>query len=329
MKSYMPLKVLFAIMVFCVCEVRSDVKQELFNRCVVSENTNYLHAVSLLFQQQDTKTFLSNVTVSFHVQITDRRLADILLCRMEYPQVFCEVAKYVSSMRKKPDAISGRPGYLSGFLWTFAGKEPEDKYVDEQCGTKFVGIIETPTYKKVEKYSDQKVAQGKALNLAAQYALVEYYLKFSGDFNNYEMAEMLECMQKLEKGGFPEKGQRRQGHVITKDLLEAAAVDSKRPISVRIKALSLLPPKEVDLQAIAALEFAALADPTLLDENNKIHYDTIFKACSFFKDFGTAEDLMKLKSLTHKDKWRSKLADEAIRTLESRLGKESSTRSEK
>jgi hypothetical protein len=132
---------------------------------------------------------------------------------------------------------------------------------------------------------------------------------------------MLSCLQKLDKGRLPKNGQRRYGYVVTKDLIEAAAADTTRTIPVRIKAMSLLPSNEVDMRTFAAMEFLALTDPALLDENNKTHSCTVFAACSFFKDFGTADDLKRLGTLTPNPEWRRRLVNETIKSLKERLEK--------
>jgi NDP-sugar pyrophosphorylase family protein len=59
----------------------------------------------------------------------------------------------------------------------------------------------------------------------------------------------------------------------------------------------------------------------LYDENNKIHYSTVFGACSFFNDFGTKEDLARLENLTPSPEWRHSLVKETIKALKGRLEK--------
>jgi hypothetical protein len=325
MKNYMPMKeIMVVVTMLCACEARSEIKQELFNKCVVSEGTNYLQAVSLLFQQQEARIFLSNLLVSSHVRLAEHRLAEILLRRMEEPQVFLDIAILITASRTKPDALSNRPGYLSGVFWSYSKKEPESKYVDEIDGSKMVGIIATQKYKKVLKYTDVDIQKGKSKNAIVRLAMIEYFMKFSIDFTPYEVIEMLDLLRRFEcgqHGGY--KGMKRpDSSVPTEDLVEAVVKDETRPLATRINAISLLNPEKWEKQTVNALMFKMFGDAPHDAKLLNINQRAAYIACEYFKCYGTVDDLARLKALQLKTEWQRELVHDAVKALNERVMKE-------
>jgi hypothetical protein len=299
----------------------ADSLQTSFQECMTNQSTHYLQSVTNLIKETDAKTFLSRLASSDLETVQIQRQAQILIMRMERPEVFNEFATWIKELGKKPDVICERGGYFSSSLLKFTKAGPESEYIWETGERHLTQNGWETEERKAKKHTVADVEKGKARNAATQLALVEYYLKFSKNFGDYEMIEILSCLQKLEKGGLSKDKHSRPLHIVTKDLIEAATADTSRTIPVRIKAMSLLPSNKVDMRTVAALEFEALTDPTLYDENNKIHYSTVFGACSFFNDFGTKEDLARLENLTPSPEWRHSLVKETIKALKGRLEK--------
>jgi len=299
----------------------ADSLQTSFQECLTNQSTHYLQAVTNLFKESDSRRFLSRLASSDRETIEVQRQAQIVIARMERPELFNEFSRSIEELRKKPDAVDCRGAYFSSCLLKFTKMGLESEYVREKGERHLTQNGWETEELKIKKYSPTDVEKGKAQNEAAQLALVEYYLKFSSNFSDYEMTEMLSCLKTLEKGNVSKDGQRIQGHVVTKDLIETAAADTTRTIPVRIKAMSLLPSNEVNMRTFSELEFAALTDPALHDENNKTHYSTVSAVCAFFIDFGTGDDLSRLETLAPKPEWRRRLVDEAIHAMKGRLEK--------
>lgn len=318
MDFYMRKSLLTLFLFTCTQVTMADSLTNNFQDCMTSVGTQYLRAVSNLFQQTDAKTFLMYLSTSQSARQAERRLADILVGRMDKPNVFDECSKRVADLRKRPDVVGGRRGYFAGFLLEFTTRGPESRYVDEADGNTFVGIIETTQYKRVEKYTDADVDKGKARNAAARLAVVEYFLKFSRDFNNYcEMPELLDVMKRLEYGRHGRAGGKRpSGSIRTEDLIEDVLKDETADIPVRVAAVFLLPEDKLDKAAVAGLMVKALQDEGLQDDRK--YRRTAETASAFLSVYGDRQSLSALKANTPTAEWLREIVDKTIKEISAR-----------
>jgi hypothetical protein len=286
-----------------------------FQDCMTNQSSQYLQSVTNLLKQSDSMQFLSKLAFSKLEAIGVQRQAQILLARIEQPDVFTDFSKTIEDLRKKPDVIACRNAYFSSSLLKFTKAGIESEYVTEKGERHLTPNGWEDSERKVKKYTEEDVNKGKARNFAAQLSLLEYYLKFSAPLNDYEMIEMLICLQKIEKGNISKNSQKT---VATKDLIKAVVEDVVRPITVRIKAVSLLPTSELNMPFVTELMFSALQDTALENEKLKLNYSAVHTACEFFKQFGSDKELKRLKELGLKSGWRHDLVAEAVKEVETR-----------
>ena len=308
---YMRRELLALVIFTCARLTMADSAPNNFRECMNTDGPRYLQAVSNLFQQTDAKTFLESVASSRTAPQAERRLADILLARMERPSLFDEFSKRVVDARRGPDY--GRGSYFEGCLLQFTSTGPESKFVWE---------IDEGGEKKVEKYTDADVRTGKARNAAARLALVEYFLKFSQDFNDYyEMPEMLSALKVLEDGrGWLGRTKRPEFGIPTQDLIEAVCKEEKRPLPVRVAAVSLLPEDKFDKTAVAGLMVKALQDEELQDDRK--YRRTAETAAEFLRLYGDRQSLSALKANAPKTQWKRELVEKTLKEITARTGQD-------
>lgn len=290
-----------------------------FQDCMKSAGRQYIQAVSNLFEQTDAKTFLTSIATAQSTRQTERRLADILLARMEWPSVFDEFSEWVDGARRRPDAEGRRGGYFAGCLWEFTTRGPETKYVSETGPRKLTKTGWDSEQRKVEKYTDEDVVKGKARNAAARLAVVEYFLKFSRNFNDYESSEMLAVLKRLEYGQYGRAGGKRpDGSIRTEDLIQDVLADEKADIPVRVAAISLLPEDKYDKTAVAGLMVKALQDEALQDDRK--YRRTAETASEFLRLYGDRQSLSALMTNTPKAQWKRELVEKTLKGISARTG---------
>jgi hypothetical protein len=297
----------------------ADASPDNYHACMTNSGPQYLQAVSNLFQETDAKTFLANVATSQSARQAERRLAAILLTRMERPSVFDEVSKFVVETRKRPDAEGRRGGYFAGCVWEFTARGLESKYVWETGPRRLTKNGWENEERKVEKYTDEEVGTGKARNAAARLAVVEYFLKFSGNFNDYETSEMLSVLKRLEYGQYGRAGGKRPaGSIRTEDLIEDVLKDETADIPVRVAAVSLLPEDKLDKVPVAGLMVKALQDEALQDDRK--YRRTADTAAEFLRLYGDRQNLSALKTNEPYAQWKRELVEKTMKEMSARTG---------
>jgi len=289
-------------------------KEELFQRCLSLESADYLISVKQLCGQPDTLGWISNRMERAEV-LEEQRMATILFYRKTTPGAFEACWKLLAEIRALPDAAAMREQFvriipLTQFL--FHGRELEHEYGEEQHGV--MSSRQPPRLCPEEELPKRSVA--------AQLSLIEYFMKFGGDFNDYERIEMLGCLSAIKEKPFRQSEIKRKIQTYVDDLYRKVSTDERLPLFVRMEALSKLPWEEVGRQRVVTILFTLLEDPTLNDENNIMHYAAISRAYCFFADFGTSDELVKLKAFAPKAAWQQQICQKTIQRLETRLEKE-------
>ena len=306
---------MFTFAVFCaVCTIAQD-KEDLFRQCLSSEGDNYLAIVTQLFDQTDAQNWLSN-RMEQAESPEEQCMASILFYRKTVPGAFEACTKLLAEIRTLPNTVAKREQFnriipLTQFL--FNGRKLEDEY---RHG-KSVVVMTTNQQPKICPEEDLL-----ARRLAAQLSLIEYYMKFGDTFNDYERMELLKCLAEISENTFHKREEKKKMRTFTNDLYRKIKNDERLSLPVRFEALSKLPLQKGGWSEIVILAFAMLEDTRLHIENDSVHYMANLRACSFFADFGTADDLAKLKALHPKEEWRQKMLLETIQKLEERLEKE-------
>lgn len=310
-------KELLALMLLmCARLATAESLQTIFRDCMGKQGPEYLHSVSNLAVKIDAKLFLESIAASKDMGQADRRMVAILLARMERPALFADLVKCIADVRRSPNY--GRGGYFGGSLLQFTSTGPESKFVWE------AGEMETTPhgaehkYKKVEKYTDEEVTAGKARNATARLAVVEYFLKFSQDFNDYyEMPEMLHTLKVLEEGrGWLGVTKRPDVGIPTRDLIEEVLKDEKRPLPVRVAAACELPEGKIDKVAVAELMVKTLRDDSLDDDRK--YRATAEVATQFLKLYGDRQDLSALKTNEPHAQWKRELVEKTVKEITAR-----------
>ncbi len=159
--------------------IMADSFQTSFQECMTNQGVRYLQSVTNLYQVSTAKQTLSRLASSEGESLKTQRQAQILMARMDSPEVFNEFLKWITDLRKRSEVVSCRGAYFSGYILKFTKMGPESEYVWETGERHLTQHGWESEERKVKKYTDEDVKNGKARNAAERLAIVEYYLKFS------------------------------------------------------------------------------------------------------------------------------------------------------
>ena len=324
---------MFTCAVFCAVGMMAQDKEDLFQQCLVKENSGYLAVAKQLLEQPDAKNW-----VATRMERTESPeewyIASILLARIEQPDVFREFQEFWTDICLKYGADLRR-GQISGYTVAFSKKGPERRYVQEAVRDEQGKIVYgeeketlnrpriiksfTPKRKTVEKYTEAEVQAGIARNTAVRKAILERALKFMCQESVLVQEELLSMVGTLWTDSNIKR--HKDDPSIADIVFRKTADDERLSLSIRFNALSRFATKGGRQEAVN-FTLVMLVDARLGEKNNPEHYGAIFSACSLLQYLGTGDDLAKLKALHPKEEWRQKILWETIQKLEERLEKE-------
>jgi hypothetical protein len=296
------LSVLFVCLAFAAgsCRAAEETTTSLFQKCLTARGKEYVEARDILLKRPEVEATLGAKVASDDTQPYARRIARMLLARMKHPEVFDEYREYVEGLRKHGNYRRG--GWFSANLRMFAQRGPESRFAYE--------TERTPTgeshWKKVEKYTDEQVRQGKARNAAAREALTEHVLKFSDSVSAYEQDELAGALW------------REFSNVLAPDdFTEEVLSDKTRPSVFRAMVADRLPREKREMKLATMLE-AVLDDETDREDE---YWGSIFYAFSFLADHGDQKTLAALTRAKPQVAWKQGLLDKAVEKIKERLSK--------
>ncbi len=271
----------------------STVKRDEYRRVVISAERLHDPVVNIrMFMYEE------------RLSIEERLTARILLSRLTYTNVFEKYQTTVESFRERQCSsrpIGTRPGLLSGIIYSFATSGPESKSVSERTGTRQIGIIKSPKYERVDRYTEEEVRVGRSRNEAARLAILEHFLKFAEEGSEYEQSELVDVVMRLWGENSHEK---RADNIPIEVFVEAVAQDNTRSLSVRVSAITRLPLAK--RKGEQELMLAVLVSPTT---DNETEYQRVVRqAINYLKQ----HDFKALQNIATKSQWKRILIDESL-----------------
>jgi hypothetical protein len=281
--------------------------ERLFRECVTSKGEAYEQAASLLLAQEDVDEYLAQIRMRQAPDEPEGRICAILTARREHPSVFEAYRALIQDLRnRRPlEGMKGSPGLLGSPIQEFMFEGPRSKWITkpgEPKLTKFGWESETV---RVEKYTAEEVAAGRARNEAARHAVLEHFLKHLGEASEYERLELLDLVLQYwvnRKQRFSTRGERWNN-----DLIEGLMEDESQPWPVRIQAsLYLTKERRKDVLALLCSAFES-ADTSDRDRN----YRFLADAGTILATLGAREDIARLTKLRDVPPWKRMLIERA------------------
>ncbi len=311
-----------------------------FMECLTATSQQYRQAVMTAVNRSDVKIQLQSLLDKELKNVESARQARILMARVNYPAVFCELENLLEEWRTvekstKPRGI--RPGQLSGRIIAFTKKSPEcrqtEEYVRDNNGnmvletypSKGGGKLKAMRNAKriVEKYTEAEVQSGIARNAAARQAVLEQFLKFLGEGNAYEQSELVDVVCQL----WGHDRVRRNADLAVVDSVPDAGTlaadvfrNSAHPLAARMQAFE-------NADGITTLESQVfmlyIVTNALPESITMMGQRTISKALLSLESSGDAVALSVLKNQTNAPSWKREWIEKSVQNMEKRFSQAS------